>query len=163
MRPVDGLAKGPEVSLRLPDISIDLCLEGGLEAFVGVILAKKVGLPHNEALAIAVAVDEPASDGGGLVAAHFTIRPARQGPATSEWRSAAEPNFQIVWLVKPLPRSGAWKGLRRRPQSESFSSVQVEQAATLVIELHALKPIRLFAPLLLLLSIFNVKFLLLDY
>jgi hypothetical protein len=28
---------------------------------------------------------------------------------------SGEPNVQPGWLVKPLPRRGAWKGLRHRP------------------------------------------------
>ncbi|MFM7548302.1 MAG: hypothetical protein ACKO8I_05405 [Cyanobacteriota bacterium] len=48
-------------------------------------------------------------------------RAARQGPATTQWRSAAEPNVQLGWLVKPLPRRGAWKGLRHRPESAAES------------------------------------------
>ena len=54
---------------------------------------------------------------GGVTQDPTCSRAARQGPATSEWRSAAEPNVQSGWLVKPLPRRGAWKGLRHRPQS----------------------------------------------
>jgi len=42
-------------------------------------------------------------------------RADRQGPAPPQWRSAAVPNVQPGWLVKPLPRRGAWKGLRHRP------------------------------------------------
>jgi len=50
---------------------VDLSLERCLEALVGIILAKEVGLAHKEALAVVVAVDEPAGDGVGFVAADF--------------------------------------------------------------------------------------------
>ena len=56
-------------------------------------------------------------------------RADRQGPATSEWRSAAEPNIQPCWLVKPLPRRGAWKGLRHRPQSAADRPRHISAAA----------------------------------
>ena len=52
---------------------------------------------------------------GGVTQDPPCSRAARQGPATTQWRSAAEPNVQPGWLVKPLPRRGAWKGLRHRP------------------------------------------------
>jgi hypothetical protein len=67
---------------------------------------------------------------------------AWQGPATSGWRSAAESNIQSGWLVKPLPRRGAWKGLRHRSQNGVCSSVQAKQAATRSKELRASKLIR---------------------
>jgi hypothetical protein len=51
---------------------------------------------------------------GGVTQDPPCSRAARQGPATTQWRSAAEPNVQPGWLVKPLPRRGAWKGLRHR-------------------------------------------------
>ena len=54
---------------------------------------------------------------GGVTQDTPCSRAARQGPATTQWRSAAEPNVQSGWLVKPLPRRAAWKGLRHRPQS----------------------------------------------
>jgi len=54
---------------------------------------------------------------GGVTQDPPCNRAARQGPATSKWRSAAEPNDQSSWLVKPLPRREAWKGLQTRPQS----------------------------------------------
>ena len=50
---------------RLPGFLIDFGLEGGFEALVGVVLAEEVGLAHEEAFAVVVAVDEPAGDGGG--------------------------------------------------------------------------------------------------
>ena len=59
---------------------------------------------------------------GGVTQDPPCSRAARQGPATSEWRSAAEPNVQPGWLVKPLPRRGAWKGLRHPPQNAAESS-----------------------------------------
>jgi hypothetical protein len=40
---------------RLPGFKVDLGFEGGLEALLGVVLAKEVGLPHKEALAVVVA------------------------------------------------------------------------------------------------------------
>ncbi len=43
---------------------VDFGLEGGFEALVGVVLAEEVGLAHEEAFAVVVAVDEPAGDGG---------------------------------------------------------------------------------------------------
>jgi hypothetical protein len=50
---------------------IDLSLERCLEALIGIVLAEEVGLAHEEALAVVVAVDEPAGDVVGLVAADF--------------------------------------------------------------------------------------------
>ena len=47
---------------------------------------------------------------GGVTQDPPCSRAARQGPATTQWRSAAEPNVQPGWLVKPLPRRGAWRG-----------------------------------------------------
>ena len=49
---------------------------------------------------------------GGVTQDPPCNRAERQGPAPPRWRSAAEPNGQPGWLVKPLPRRGAWKGLR---------------------------------------------------
>ena len=101
---------------------------------------------------------------GGVTQDPPCSRAARQGPATSDWRSAAEPNVQPGWLVKPLPRRGAWKGLRHRSQNEVCSSdLQAKQAVTRAIKLRAPKLIRQFVPILLLLSIFKAKFLLLHY
>lgn len=50
---------------------VDLSLERCLEALIGIVLTKKVGLPNEEALTVVVAVDEPAGDVVGLVAADF--------------------------------------------------------------------------------------------
>jgi hypothetical protein len=49
---------------------------------------------------------------GGVTQEPPCPRRQARGPATSEWRSAAEPNVHSGWLVQPLPRCGAWKGLR---------------------------------------------------
>jgi hypothetical protein len=62
---------------------------------------------------------------GGVTQDPPCSRAARQGPATSEWRSAAEPNVQPGWLVQPLPRRGAWKGLRHRPHSAADRSCHI--------------------------------------
>ena len=59
---------------------------------------------------------------GGVTQDPPCSRAARQGPATSQWRSAAEPNVQPGWLVKPLPRRGAWKGLRHRTHNAADRS-----------------------------------------
>jgi hypothetical protein len=40
-----------------PGFLIDLGLEGGFEALVGVVLAEEVGLAHEEALTVIVAID----------------------------------------------------------------------------------------------------------
>jgi len=40
-----------------PGFLIDLGLEGGFEALVGIILAEEVGLAHEEALTVIVAID----------------------------------------------------------------------------------------------------------
>jgi hypothetical protein len=54
---------------------------------------------------------------GGVTQDPPCSRADRQGPAPPQWRSAAKPNVQPGWLVKPLPRRGAWKGLRHRPHN----------------------------------------------
>jgi hypothetical protein len=54
---------------------------------------------------------------GGVTQDPPCSRADRQGPAPPRWRSAAKPNVQPGWLVKPLPRRGAWKGLRHRPHN----------------------------------------------
>ncbi len=50
---------------------VDLSLERCLEALVGIVLAEEVCLAHEEALTVVVAIDEPAGDVVGLVAADF--------------------------------------------------------------------------------------------
>jgi hypothetical protein len=58
MRPVEGLAKGTEVSLLRDSQAslLDLDLEGGFESLVGVDLAEEAGLAHEEALTVIVAI-----------------------------------------------------------------------------------------------------------
>ena len=51
---------------------VDLGLEGSFEALIGIILAKEIGLTHEEALTVVVAVHEPAGDVVGFVATNFT-------------------------------------------------------------------------------------------
>jgi hypothetical protein len=61
---------------------------------------------------------------GGTVGLGSSHRRGDAGPALQPRRQArashhpmAEPNVQPGWLVKPLPRRGAWKGLRHRPHN----------------------------------------------
>ena len=60
---------------------VDLSLERCLEALVGIVLAKEVGLAHEEALAVVVAIDEPAGDVVGLVTADFAGGGVENGQA----------------------------------------------------------------------------------
>ena len=46
----------------LPGLVVDLGLERGLEALVGVVGAEEVGVADEEALLVVVGVDEPAGD-----------------------------------------------------------------------------------------------------
>ena len=55
-----------------PGFRIDLGLQGGLQAFVGVVLTEEVGLPHEEAFAVVVGIDEPAGDVVGIITADLT-------------------------------------------------------------------------------------------
>ena len=60
---------------------VDLSLEGRLKALVGVVLAKEVGLAREETLTVVVAVDEPAGNVVGLVAADFAGGGVKNGQA----------------------------------------------------------------------------------
>ena len=64
---------------------------------------------------------------GGVTQDPSCNRADRQGPATNGWRSAAEPNVQHGWLVKPLPRRGAWKDLPHRPHNAADRSQRTLQ------------------------------------
>jgi hypothetical protein len=56
---------------RFPVFKVYLSLERCLEALVGIVLAKEVGLAHEEAIAVVIAIDEPAGNVVGLVTADF--------------------------------------------------------------------------------------------
>ena len=60
---------------------VDLGLECGFEALVGVILTEEVGLAHEETLFVVVAIDEPAGDVVGLGAADFAGGGVENGQA----------------------------------------------------------------------------------
>ena len=66
-----GKRNGRVAVERFPGFKVYLSLERGLEALVRVVLAKEVGLAHEEALAVVVAIDEPAGNVVGLVTADF--------------------------------------------------------------------------------------------
>jgi len=57
---------------RGPDLFVNLGLECGLQGFVGIVCAEKIGVTDEEALFVVVRIDEPASDAVGAVAADFT-------------------------------------------------------------------------------------------
>ena len=65
----------------MPSLRVDLSLQRSLETLVGVVLAEEVGLTHEEALAVIVAIDEPASDVVGLVAADLAGGGVEHGQA----------------------------------------------------------------------------------
>ena len=66
-----GIGKGPgDITVeRFPSLRINLSLVRGLETLVRIILAEEGGLAHEEALTVVVAIDEPAGNVVGLVAA----------------------------------------------------------------------------------------------
>jgi len=51
-----GKRNGNVAVERFPGLLIHLGLEGGFEALVRVVLAKEIGLPHEEALTVVVAI-----------------------------------------------------------------------------------------------------------
>lgn len=55
----------------VPGFFVDLGFQGGFEALVGIVGAKKIGLADEEALFVVVGVDEPTGDPVGSVAANF--------------------------------------------------------------------------------------------
>lgn len=67
----DGEGSGGVAVQGVPGVGVDFGAEGGLEGFVGIVLAEEVGVADVEALTVVVGIDEPASDAVGVVAADF--------------------------------------------------------------------------------------------
>ena len=73
-----GLGRGERAAHgaveRRPRRLVDLGAQRTLQLLVGLVGTREVGVPHEEALAVVVGVDEPAGDIVGAVAAHLTGR-----------------------------------------------------------------------------------------
>ena len=117
IRPVAGRANGRDVGAveGRPGFLVDLGLQRGLEALVGVVRAEEIGVADEEALLVVVGVDEPGGDALGVVGADVA-------GVGIEDVDAVDLHADRPSLACSMSMSGSPKTTKRLPLPVFFSS-----------------------------------------